>query len=93
MDVKSIGENAFYDCRGLISVTIPNRVNSIRACAFWGCRDLTSVTIPNSVTKIGERAFEYCFKATIYCEHPSKPAGWNDDWNPDNRPVIWNYKP
>ena len=58
--VKSIGNSAFWDCRGLTSVSIPNSVTSIGNSAFWNCRGLTSVSIPNSVTSIGERAFEDC---------------------------------
>ena len=58
--VTSIGSNAFYDCKGLTSVTIPNSVTSIGNNAFDGCSGLTSVTIPNSVTSIGEYAFQNC---------------------------------
>ena len=58
--VKSIGDNAFYDCSGLTSVTIPNSVTSIGDGAFYECSGLTSVTIPNSVTSIGGEAFRGC---------------------------------
>ena len=58
--VTSIGENAFWNCSGLTSVTIPNSVTSIGDQAFWKCSGLTSVTIPNSVTSIGEQAFWNC---------------------------------
>ena len=58
--VTSIGEWAFYDCRGLTSVTIPNSVTSIGERAFSDCHGLTSVTIPNSVTEIGSGAFDAC---------------------------------
>jgi len=57
--VTSIGYSAFYECRGLTSVTIPNSVTSIADNAFWGC-GLTSVTIPNSVTSIGYGVFNSC---------------------------------
>ena len=58
--VTYIGGEAFRNCRGLTSVTIPNSVTSIGYKAFSGCSGLTSVTIPNSVTSIGESAFSGC---------------------------------
>ena len=58
--VTSIGDNAFRDCSGLTSVTIPNSVTSIGDGAFAFCSGLTSVTIPNSVTSIGEGVFFGC---------------------------------
>ena len=58
--VTSIGERAFYCCKGLSSVTIGNSVTSIGMYAFNHCGGLTSVTIPNSVTLIGSCAFADC---------------------------------
>ena len=58
--VTSIGDEAFYECSSLTSVTIPDGVTSIEDDAFRYCENLTSVTISDSVTSIGDRAFSSC---------------------------------
>ena len=62
--VTSIGYQAFYNCTGLTSVSIPEGVTSIGDYAFYNCTGLTSVTIPNSVLTIGNRAFDGCIGLT-----------------------------
>ena len=58
--ITSIGDYAFYSCRGLTELTLPNSVTSIGESAFDGCSGLTELTLPNSVTSIGWSAFEGC---------------------------------
>ena len=41
--VTSIGDRAFCNCSGLISVTIPASVTTIAVSAFKGCSELTSI--------------------------------------------------
>ena len=55
-----IANDAFYNCSGLKSITIPNSVTTIGSGAFSDCSGLTSITIPNSVTSIGDKAFYGC---------------------------------
>lgn len=58
--VTAIGEEAFYECENLVSVTIPNSVTSIGLAAFASCTRLKSVTLSNSLKIIGKYAFSNC---------------------------------
>ena len=61
--VTCIGGSAFYLCKNLRSVSIPNSVRSFEQKSFYGC-GITSLIIPNSVTSIGGRAFQNCSALT-----------------------------
>lgn len=58
--VTAFGDNAFKECRGLKSVTIPSSVTSLGNSCFEYCYGLTSITIPSSVTSLGESCFWGC---------------------------------
>jgi len=50
--VTTIGDNAFYNCTGLINIKIPDYVNTIGNSAFRGCTNLLNVTLGASVESI-----------------------------------------
>ena len=60
----SIGNDAFYSCSSLTSITLPNSLTSIGDYAFFNCKALTSITLPNCLTSIGEGAFLRCTALT-----------------------------
>ncbi len=66
---------AFYYCRGLTSVEIPNSVKTIGDRAFYMCTGLTSVVIGNSVMSIGYEAFADCswLKKSAYPDNIPNP--------------------
>ncbi|MBR4211308.1 MAG: leucine-rich repeat domain-containing protein [Oscillibacter sp.] len=58
--VTSIGYFAFYYCKNVICVNIPDSVTSIGEHAFHGCLNMNKVNIPDSVTAIEHCAFYFC---------------------------------
>ena len=62
--VSSIGNDAFYCCRVLTSVTIGNSVTTIGNDAFRECTNLTSISFGNNLTSIGVWAFYNCSSLT-----------------------------
>ena len=58
--VTEIGYKAFSECTGILSVSLPNTIESIGGYAFYACASLTELTIPNSVATIGVFAFDGC---------------------------------
>ncbi|WP_276683334.1 leucine-rich repeat domain-containing protein, partial [Duncaniella muris] len=70
-----IADYAFYYCRGLTSVEIPNSVKTIGDRAFYMCTGLTSVVIGNSVMSIGYEAFADCsgLKKSAYPDNIPNP--------------------
>lgn len=58
--VTGIGDYAFYGCRDLKEIEIPDSVTYIGHGAFAFCVGFTSVTIPDGVVTIGGYAFGDC---------------------------------
>lgn len=59
-NTRFISGDAFFNCKQLTDITIPNGVKGIGDSAFWGCTALTNITIPGSVTDLDFGAFFCC---------------------------------
>ena len=62
-----IDTNAFYKCRYIEKLILPDGLNEIRDNIFNGCDNLKEVVIPKSVTKIGQDAFPHNKGIVLYC--------------------------
>ena len=60
----NIGRYAFYNCRRLTSLTLPDGITTIGNYAFDGCSGLTSLNLPAGITEIGICAFFGCHGLT-----------------------------
>ena len=82
------GERSFYGS-GLTSLFIPSYVTEIPDYCF-NETDIKVSFIPSSVVTMGHRTLPETYKAKLFCEAASKPAGWASDWfygNPSY--VVW----
>lgn len=61
---KVIYHEAFYLCKALSSIVIPNGVREIGILAFSNCNSATALVIPNTVTQICKSAFYNCNSIT-----------------------------
>ena len=51
---------AFYNCKMIENITLPENITSIEANAFFGCKGLESIVIPSSVKTINNNVFYGC---------------------------------
>lgn len=58
--VTAIGKQAFYKCKNLKSITIPNTVTNIWSSAFNECEKLDAVSLSKNITSISSYAFKNC---------------------------------
>ena len=58
--LRSIGDNIFFGCTGLTSVSLAYGPTSIGKDTFTGCTGLTNLSLPASLTSIGNSTFRGC---------------------------------
>ena len=92
--VTSIGDEAFYGCSGMTSISIPNNVTSIGDKAFYGCSGLVYITLPSNLTSIGYEAFSHCNNLIdIYCYAVNVPSANSEAFsNPENITLHVPYR-
>ena len=74
--VTAFADNAFNNCKGLKSITIPSSVTSLGMSCF-SASGLTSITIPYSVTSLGNDCF-HSFDALTSITIPSSVTSLGD---------------
>ncbi len=67
---KIIADDAFAECEGITSITLPESLEKIGDEAFENCVSLESIIIPKEVVTIGNRAFYGCssLKSVVFSE-------------------------
>ena len=58
--VKALGEDAFYQCKNLRFVTLPQTLTTLKGCPFYRCYSLQQITIPKNVDSIEGNPFFRC---------------------------------
>ena len=56
----NISQNAFYECDNIVSVDLPDTVETIGDSAFYGCTSIKQITIPQNVSELGFAVFYNC---------------------------------
>ena len=58
--IESLGEDAFYYCTALESITVPEGITELKGSVFGNCTALKSASLPGTLTSIGESCFYNC---------------------------------
>lgn len=61
-NITELGEDVFFYCQSLQSVTIPECITELPNNTFAYCTELTSVTLPSKLTRIGDYCFYTCVR-------------------------------
>ncbi|MDO4493930.1 MAG: leucine-rich repeat protein [Clostridia bacterium] len=73
-NITSIGDNAFYGCKRLVTLRLPEGLTSIGQSAFEGGERLSYVYLPASLQVVGTGAFLSC--PSIVAVHTPDLAAW-----------------
>ena len=65
-NVTAIDDSAFFGCKDLVSVRLPDGLLTIGGSAFGDCNSLTQARLPDSVTSVGSLAFAETRLSSVY---------------------------
>ncbi|MDE7438983.1 MAG: leucine-rich repeat domain-containing protein [Clostridia bacterium] len=84
-EVSAINHEAFFYCKNLTGITIPDSITFLSEYAFSRCSALTSISLPNTLTRISYSAFMECSAlADITFD------GTKDEWNKIEKASFWD---
>ena len=89
--LSTIGERAFYECKYLSYINLPDSVRTIGTAAFAYCSGLTNIYLTDLITSIGDFAFENCSGLTSI-HIPSGLTSINHGTFKDCRNVTGNVR-
>ncbi len=89
--VKTIEHGAFCMCQFLKHLRLPQSIQIIKGGSISKNQSLETIYIPKNAETIERGAISLNANATINCAVEEKPAGWHDDWQKNNKSVVWGY--
>jgi hypothetical protein len=60
LGIELISDRAFFRCKKLVSLVLPDSVKKIEPLAFADCEKLKNINIPNGIAEIGFSVFSGC---------------------------------
>ena len=62
--LTKLESRAFFSCRSLIKISVPQSVGYIDSFVFYDCSALESISLPDGLTVIGNQLFQGCSSLT-----------------------------
>jgi hypothetical protein len=78
--VKSIRYGAFFNCKGLTDIALPDSLIQIDRYAFYECVNVSSIIIPDSVVYVDEEVFFEWQKTQTIHVNEQQSQKWKKSW-------------
>lgn len=64
-NVINLGKSAFYYCRKISTISLPNTITTFGNNCFTACSGLSFICLPNSMTTLSANSIRECYKINI----------------------------